>query len=144
MVIYNEMPTQEAAKPVVIIGAGLVGSMAGLMLAQNGYHVEIFESRQDYRKQASDDVSSIHGQLTNTTKRSINLALSHRGLCALHAVGLDSEVLKNSVAMEGRMIHPINETDIRKTVFQPYEHRYSTLWSQLSSITALYRQRGYD
>jgi kynurenine 3-monooxygenase len=112
-------------KPVVVVGAGLVGSMAGLMLAQRGYHVHIFEGRQDYRKPASDDNSnsSLHGQLTNTTKRSINLALSHRGLCALRAVGLESEVLKNSVPMEGRMIHPMGETDINKTVFQPYEHR---------------------
>lgn len=115
----------EPTKPVVVVGAGLVGSMAGLMLAQHGYQVEIYEGRQDYRKQALVDGSnsSLHGQLTNTTKRSINLALSHRGLCALRAVGLELEVLKNSVAMEGRMIHPIGETDLRKTVFQPYEHR---------------------
>jgi kynurenine 3-monooxygenase len=116
----------EKALPVVVVGAGLVGSMAGLMFAQRGYAVEIFEARPDYRQQISTadaNNSSLHGQLTNTTKRSINLALSHRGLCALKAVGLESEVLKNSVAMEGRMIHPANQTDANKTVFQPYEHR---------------------
>ena len=116
----------EKALPVVVVGAGLVGSMAGLMLAQRGYSVEIFEARPDYRQHvapADANNSGLHGQLTNTTKRSINLALSHRGLCALRAVGLESEVLKNSVPMEGRMIHPANETDISKTVFQPYEHR---------------------
>jgi kynurenine 3-monooxygenase len=112
------MPEQNS--PVVIVGAGLVGSMAGLMLAQRGYPVQIFEGRQDYRAQASEDSgnSILHGQ-----KRSINLALSHRGLCALRAVGLESEVLKNSVPMEGRMIHPIGETDIKKTIFQRYEGR---------------------
>jgi kynurenine 3-monooxygenase len=116
----------DKALPVVVVGAGLVGSMAGLMLAQRGYAVEIFEARPDYRQQistADPNSSGLHGQLTNTTKRSINLALSHRGLCALKAVGLESEVLKNSVAMEGRMIHPANQTDVNKTVFQPYEHR---------------------
>jgi kynurenine 3-monooxygenase len=122
----SRIEDEKKVLPVVVVGAGLVGSMAGLMLAQRGYAVEIFEARPDYRQHAATadaNNSSLHGQLTNTTKRSINLALSHRGLCALRAVGLESEVLKNSVAMEGRMIHPANQTDINKTVFQPYEHR---------------------
>jgi hypothetical protein len=48
--------------------------------------------------------------------RSINLALSNRGLKALHAVGLDDAIRKSAVPMHGRMIHPM-EGDLN---FQPY------------------------
>ena len=111
-------------QPVVVIGAGLVGSMVGLLLAQRGHRVRICELRPDYRAHEATPIESgLHGQLTNTVKRSINLALSHRGICALNAVGLASEVLKDSVPMKGRMIHPPNQPDATKTVFQPYEHK---------------------
>ena len=114
--------------PVVIVGAGPVGLLVALMFAIRGYAVEIFEARPDHRQQvATADASSsgLHGQLTNPTTRSINITLSERGLCALRAIsrGLESDVLKNSVALSGRMVHPKHQTDVHKTNFQPYEHR---------------------
>src|SRR5262249_35387579 len=48
--------------------------------------------------------------------RSINLALSRRGIHALREIGLADEVLKASILMRGRMIHsPTGEL-----TFQPY------------------------
>ena len=35
---------------ILIIGAGLCGSLLALRLAQRGYHVNVYESRPDLRK----------------------------------------------------------------------------------------------
>ncbi|HWE23896.1 MAG TPA: NAD(P)/FAD-dependent oxidoreductase, partial [Myxococcales bacterium] len=55
--------------------------------------VQVFERRPDMRKVAIG------------AGRSINLAVSTRGLYALHQVGLEAEVLRQAVPMRGRMIH---------------------------------------
>ncbi|MEW6277454.1 MAG: FAD-dependent monooxygenase, partial [Candidatus Eremiobacterota bacterium] len=88
-----------------VVGAGLVGSLLSVMLARRGFVVELYERRADPRKDARTD-----------TSRSINLALSARGLYALRQVGLDEEALQHAVPMRGRVIH-----DSRGEVeFQPY------------------------
>lgn len=92
------------SQKVTILGAGLVGSLLSILLARKGYQVETFESRPDLRK------AQISGG------RSINLALSHRGLKALHAVGLDEEIKARCIPMPGRMIHDLEG----KLNFQPY------------------------
>lgn len=80
-------------KKVLLIGAGLVGSLLSNYLTKHGYKVEIFERRPDMRK---DKISA---------GRSINLALSERGWRGLNGVGL-SEVVRNvAIPMAGRMIH---------------------------------------
>jgi kynurenine 3-monooxygenase len=78
---------------ILIIGAGLCGTMLALRMAQRGYTVELREKRPDMRKTAY-----IGG-------RSINLALSNRGLKALELVGLREAVLAECIPMNGRMIH---------------------------------------
>jgi kynurenine 3-monooxygenase len=89
---------------IAIVGAGLVGSLLSIYLVRRGYKVTLYERRSDMRKQ---DFGG---------GRSINLALSNRGLKALHAVGLDDAIRKSAVPMHGRMIHPM-EGDLN---FQPY------------------------
>ncbi|NVK83210.1 MAG: FAD-dependent monooxygenase [Cytophagia bacterium] len=83
-------------KKVTILGAGLVGSLLSIFLAKKGYKVTTYESRPDYRKS------------TTVGGRSINLALSHRGLKALNAVGLDDEIKSRCIPMPGRMIHALD------------------------------------
>jgi len=77
----------------VLAGGGLVGSLLALFLARRGKAVEVFERRPDLR----------------TTRisagRSINLAISVRGLHALAQVGLEEEALAHAIPMPGRMIH---------------------------------------
>jgi kynurenine 3-monooxygenase len=80
---------------IAIVGAGLVGSLMSLYLARRGYKVSLFERRQDMRKGKSE------------AGRSINLALSTRGLRALEEVGLASAIRNTALPMHGRMMHDI-------------------------------------
>ncbi len=81
------------SKHIAIIGAGLVGSMLSIFLAKRGYKVSVFERRSDMRKTHAD------------VGRSINLALSTRGLSALEEIGLADETKKIAIPMNGRMMH---------------------------------------
>jgi len=89
------MSTKREEK-VLIVGSGLCGSLLAIRLAQRGYHVEIHEQLPDMRL----------GNLTGG--RSINLALSNRGLKALEMIGLKEKVQKECISMCGRMIHERN------------------------------------
>jgi kynurenine 3-monooxygenase len=78
---------------VIVIGAGLAGSLLSIFLARRGMQVTVFEARQDMRR----------AQVA--AGRSINLALSDRGIAALRQVGMDEYMLAEAVPMYGRMIH---------------------------------------
>jgi len=80
---------------VIIVGAGLAGSLLAIYLANRGIQVDIFEGRGDMRKEA------VPGG------RSINLALSDRGIAALREIGMDEYMPAQAVPMYGRMIHPV-------------------------------------
>jgi kynurenine 3-monooxygenase len=82
-------------KEVVIIGAGLVGSLWAVYLSKAGYKVTIYERRPDIRKA---EVSA---------GKSINLALSVRGWTALDAVGVGDEIREIAIPMYGRMMHDL-------------------------------------
>jgi kynurenine 3-monooxygenase len=81
---------------IVIIGGGLVGSLAAVYFGNRGYSVQVFEKRNDIR-----DRKSAQG-------RSINLALSVRGIKALEGAGVSEEILSTLLPMKGRMIHPLS------------------------------------
>ncbi len=86
-----------SGKPVItVVGGGLVGSLLSLIMARNGFSVEMFERRADLRKHEIG------------AGRSINLAISTRGIHALEQVGLEKEVLRYAIPMRGRMIHSKN------------------------------------
>jgi len=80
---------------VIIVGAGLAGSLLTIYLARRGLNVTVFEGRPDMRK------------ATVAAGRSINLALSDRGIAALRQVSMDEYMLAEAVPMFGRMIHPV-------------------------------------
>ena len=65
-------------KVVAVIGAGLVGSLEACYLAKRGYEVHVYEYREDIRK------------MEHVPGRSINLAMSVRGLGALNKIELDN------------------------------------------------------
>lgn len=78
---------------IAIVGAGLVGSLVAIYLKKRGYDVTVFERRSDMRKKGAE------------AGRSINLALSNRGIRALEEVGLADELKKVAIPMHGRMMH---------------------------------------
>ena len=87
-----------------VIGAGLAGSLMAIFLGRAGHRVQVYERRADPRTAGAEG------------GRSINLAISARGLHALEQVGLKDKVLSGAVPMKGRMIHsPTGEL-----TFQPY------------------------
>lgn len=81
---------------IIIVGAGLCGTLLAVRLAQRGFDIALYEKRGDMRKATVD------------AGRSINLALSARGLLALERVKLKETVLRGCIPMRGRMIHPLN------------------------------------
>lgn len=91
-------------KNIIIVGAGLVGSLLSIYLSKRGHKVSIYERRGDMRKEAI------------VAGRSINLALSDRGIKALNEVGIADDVMQIAIPMPGRRIHNSNGT----TAFQPY------------------------
>uniref|UniRef100_A0A8C5MTQ3 Kynurenine 3-monooxygenase n=1 Tax=Leptobrachium leishanense TaxID=445787 RepID=A0A8C5MTQ3_9ANUR len=71
----------------------MVGSLNACFFAKKGFHVELYEAREDIRS-----AKTISG-------RSINLALSYRGLQALKAVDVEEKVVAVGIPMVARMIH---------------------------------------
>lgn len=78
---------------IIIVGAGLCGSLLALRLAQHGYQIDLIEKRPDLRK------ASI------SAGRSINLAFSDRGMKGISLVGLEEKVNQLCIPMHGRMLH---------------------------------------
>lgn len=96
--------TKNSGKHIGIVGAGLVGSLLSIYLVKRGYKVSLFERRLDLREHKIE------------AGRSINMALSNRGIRALQAVGLDEMLRENAIPMKGRMIHDVTG----KVSLQPY------------------------
>jgi kynurenine 3-monooxygenase len=97
------MPTTK----FVLIGSGLAGGLLAAYLGRRGYEVDLYERRADPRE----------GNMVGG--RSINLALSTRGIHALEQIGIADEVLKHAIPMRGRMIHPAGAG--ARTIFAPYD-----------------------
>ena len=96
---------------ILIIGAGLCGSLLALRLGQRGFNVTVMEKRPDLRKV---DISA---------GRSINLAFSDIGNKGIKLVGLDEKVNALCIPMNGRMLHDMEGN----TMMAPYsgrEHEY--------------------
>src|SRR5207247_3107201 len=82
------MPTK-----FTLIGSGLAGGLLGAYLGRRGYEVDLYERRADPRE----------GNIVGG--RSINLAVSTRGIHALEQLDIADEVLRHDIPMRGRMIH---------------------------------------
>ena len=89
---------------ITLIGAGLNGPLLGLELAKRGFDVEICERRPDMRR------------VPISAGRSINLAISTRGIYALQQAGLWAQMQDIIVPVRGRMMHSTKS----ELTFQPY------------------------
>ncbi len=110
-------------KTITISGAGLVGSLLAVLLGKRGYEVTILERRADMRGKEVD------------AGRSINLALSSRGIHALRQAGLMDEVEQLLIPMRGRMLHFENgETELMPYGQRPHEVIYSVSRRDLNCL----------
>ena len=100
-------------KKVIIVGAGLVGSLWAVYMQKAGYHVVIYERRSDIRKA---EISA---------GKSINLALSERGWNSLKAAGVEKEIEKIAIPMSGRIMHSV-EGDL---TYQAYGKKDEAIYS---------------
>jgi kynurenine 3-monooxygenase len=98
------MGSANTAGRITVIGAGLTGPLLATLLAERGFQVEIYERRPDMRKAGF------------TGGRSINLAVSTRGIHALQQAGVWERMRRIIVPMKGRMMHSVKE----ELTFQPY------------------------
>ncbi len=90
--------------PIVVVGAGLAGCLVATLLAKRGFNVQVYERRPDMR--AAEIAAG----------RSINLALSTRGIDALELAGVAERVLADAIPMPGRIMHGVDGA----LTYQPY------------------------
>ncbi|KAI0079955.1 FAD/NAD-P-binding domain-containing protein [Panus rudis PR-1116 ss-1] len=97
-------------RKAIVVGAGPVGCLSAISLAKMGWSVEVYEGRPDMRLPSSKAAAQ---------QRSINLAISARGITALQAIepGASGRFLRAAIPMRGRMIHDL----AGKTNSQPYD-----------------------
>ena len=89
---------------ISLVGAGLNGPLLAILLARRGFRVDIYERRPDMRR------------VRVSAGRSINLALSTRGIYALTQAGLWDSMRNIIIPMRGRMMHSVEG----ELTFQPY------------------------
>lgn len=108
---------------VNIVGAGLCGSLLSIILARRGVDVTVYESRPDPRGTEAD------------AGRSINLAMSSRGIRALRHAGILPKVEPLLVPMRGRMIHREDGgTELQKYGQRKGEHIFSVSRAELNRV----------
>lgn len=107
--------TQKSAT-IRLIGAGLTGPLLALEFVRRGFEVEIFERRADIRR------------VRMSAGRSINLALSARGIHALTQAGLWEKMQSIIIPMKGRMMHSLTS----EISFQPYGRNESDVINSIS------------
>jgi len=101
---------------ITLIGAGLAGPLLGMEVARRGFKVDIYERRPDMRRAKI------------SAGRSINLAVSARGIHALERAGLWETMRNIVIPMKGRMMHSISS----ELTFQPYGRAE---WEVINSVS---------
>ena len=98
---------------ILIVGAGLVGSLLSIYLARQGHHVHLFERYPDFRRAKAP------------SGKSINLTICERGFASLDRVGAGDLVRAISVPCYGRMVHAADGS----VEVQPYGNRREAIHS---------------
>ncbi len=92
-------------RKISIIGSGMSGCFMALCLAEKGYKVDIYEERDDVRKQRKG------------SGRSFNITLYTRGILALKKAGLWDDIEKISVLTKGNVAHYLDNG----STYDPYD-----------------------
>ncbi len=94
----------ESPKKIVVVGAGLVGSLLSIALKKRGHEVIVFERRSDLRNESG------------TAGKSINLILTAKGIRTVVSLGLWEKVQTILSPVVGRTMH----SKTGELTFQPY------------------------
>lgn len=122
-------------RTVNIFGAGLCGSLLSVMLARRGLEVVVYEREKDSRKEDTP------------AGRSINLAMSARGMHALKHAGIFARVEPLLSPMRGRFVHHENGgTELQPYGQRPDEQIYAVSRAGLNRIllSAAEKDHGVD
>jgi len=109
----------DPVRRVAVVGAGLSGCLIATMLARRGLEVALYERRTDPRVAGAE------------RGRSINLAISARGIDALARVGLAESALADALPMRGRTLHP----KVGELGFQSYSAHGTRAINSISRAT---------
>ena len=110
-------------RSIQIFGAGLCGSLLSIMLARRGFDVTAYERQKDSRR------------VDTPAGRSINLAMSARGIHALKHAEIFSRVEPLLVPMRGRFVHHEDgATELQEYGQRPDEQIYSVSRAELNRI----------
>ena len=80
--VFFAMTDKTGDVSVSIMGGGLAGSLAAVLLGKKGFNVDVYEKRDDSRSETFQ-----------WEGKSINLALSTRGRKALRKAGIEDQVV---------------------------------------------------
>jgi kynurenine 3-monooxygenase len=122
-------------RSIQVFGAGLCGSLLSIMLARRNFDVTLYERQKDSRK------------ADTPAGRSINLAMSARGIHALKHAGIFSRVEAMLVPMRGRFVHHEDgATEMQNYGQRPEEQIYSVSRAELNRLllTAAEEDHGVD
>ncbi|KAF8610136.1 FAD/NAD-binding domain-containing protein [Ceratobasidium sp. AG-I] len=116
-------------RKLVVVGAGPVGCLCALAFAKQGWEVDIFEGRPDMR---DPEVKS------KLSLRSINLAISSRGITALSVVdpAIADRFMENVIPMHGRMIHD-GQGQCQSQLYDPHGQSINSIDRGLLNIGLL-------
>ena len=114
--VHVDDKSRTRKRKAVIVGAGPVGCLAAIALANKGWSVEVYEGRAGVGLVfiSRDCFSRLTIYRTDKRlgkpeegQRSINLVLSSRGLTALYTIdpSLEERVMKHTIPIHSRMIH---------------------------------------
>lgn len=121
-----------ADERIVIVGAGLVGSLLGIYLARRGFQVDVFERHPDLR---TLDLSA--------QRSSINLSLCERGFRALDHVGIGDAVRERVVPTYGRAIHDLEGNVTYQAYGDAGEHTFAILRNELNEVLVQNAERDF-
>jgi len=137
---FPEAAGRERQRRAVVVGAGPVGCLAAIALANKGWSVEVYEGRAGAACFSSAVTPSsvylsfslfLDKRLSKSEEgqRSINLVLSSRGLAALHAIDPDLEerLMKHTIPIHSRMIH-MKDGSSSSLQYDPYNQASSVLF----------------
>jgi kynurenine 3-monooxygenase len=112
----------ETATSVIVVGAGLVGTLLAIMLARRGCRVDVYERLPDPRT------------IDRSIGRSINLTLCTRGFAALDHAAVGEVVRARVVPVRGRMLHQSGKTPLWLPYGPNNEALFAIARSELSEV----------